>query len=106
MARSLEAVCRGRWTDAAEPGRSGGETGSSDRDASDLVVAFASALSRSAEDGSGADSFGPGRSRSRASLSLSGSDRMSAEPENLNHDSAVIWKSRFPLERGRADPLF
>src|SRR5437870_5652351 len=31
---------------------------------------------------------------------------MSAEPEILNRESAVIRGSRLPLERGRTDPLF
>jgi len=42
----------------------------------------------------------------RASLSLSDSDNMSAEPEILNRESAVIRGSRLSLERGRTDPLF
>src|SRR3954469_11363471 len=31
---------------------------------------------------------------------------MSAEPETLNRESAVIRRSRLPLERGRTDSLF
>src|SRR6266481_5146003 len=106
MARSAKAVRCRRRADAAQSGRSGRKTWSSDRDAADLAFAPASALPRSAEDGSGEHGFRSGRSRSRTSLSLSDSDNMSAEPEILNRESAVIRGSRLPLERDRTDPLF
>src|SRR6266849_4857564 len=106
MARSAKAVRCRRRAEAAKSGRSGRKTWSSDCDAPDLAFASASALSRSAENGSGEHGFRSGRSRSRASLSLSDSDNMSAEPEILNRESAVIRGSMLPLERGRTDPLF
>src|SRR6266849_4138274 len=106
MARSAKAVRCRRRAEAAKSGRSGRKTWSSDCDAPDLAFASASALSRSAENGSGEHGFRSGRSRSRASLSLSDSDNMSAEPEILNRESAVIRGSRLPLERDRTDPLF
>src|SRR5216683_6103993 len=106
MARSAKAVRCRRRQDAAQSGRSGAETWSSDSDAANVAFASASALSRSAENGSGEYGFRSGRSRSRASLSLSDSDNMSAEPEILNRESAVIRGSMLPLERGRTDPLF
>src|SRR5882724_6026426 len=106
MARSAKTVRCRRWKDATKSGRSGRKTWSSDRDATDLAFASASALSRSAENGSGEHGFRSGRNRSRASLSLSDSDNMSAEPEILKRESAVIRGSRLPLERDRTDPLF
>src|SRR6266550_4048095 len=106
MAGSATTVRCRRWQDAAKSGRSGRKTWSSDSDSANVAFASASALSRSAEDGSGEHCFRPGRSRSRAPLSLSGSDNMSAEPEILNRESAVIRGSRLSLERGRTDPLF
>src|SRR5438874_2993382 len=106
MAGSATTVRCRRGQDAAKSGRSRDQTWSSDRDAPDLAFASASALSRSIEDGSGKHGFRPGRSRSRASLSLSDSDNMSAEPEILNRESAVIRGSRLSFERGRTDPLF
>src|SRR5216683_3151329 len=106
MARSAKAVRCRRRQDAAQSGRSGAETWSSDSDAANVAFASASALSRSAENGSGEYGFRSGRSRSRTSLSLSDSDNMSAEPEILNRESAVIRGSRLSLERGRTDPLF
>src|SRR5437762_1905521 len=106
MAGSAAAVRSRRWKDATKSGRSGRKTWSSDNDSAHLAFASASALSRSAENGSGEHGFRSGRSRSRASLSLSDSDNMSAEPEILNRESAVIRGSRLPLERGRTDPLF
>src|SRR5438132_12104639 len=106
MARSAKTIRSRRWKDAAKSGRSSRKTWSSDCDAPDLAFASASALSRSAENGSGEHGFRSGRSRSRASLSLSDSDNMSAEPEILNRKSAVIRGSRLSLERGRTDPLF
>src|SRR5712691_4246801 len=106
MAGSATTIRCRRWQDTAKSGRSRDQTRSSDRDAPDLALASASALSRGAPNGSGEHRFRSGRSRSRASLSLSGSDNMSAEPEILNRESAVIRGSRLPLERGRTDPLF
>src|SRR6266446_2416406 len=106
MARCAAAVRCWRRQDAAESRRSRGQTWSSDRDVAHLALAAAPALSRSAENGSGEHGFRSGRSRSRASLSLSDSDNVSAEPEILNHESAVIRGSRLPLERGKTDPLF
>src|SRR5438132_3588361 len=106
MARSAKTIRSRRWKDAAKSGRSSRKTWSSDCDAPDLAFAFASALSRSAENGSGEHGFRSSRSRSRASLSLSDSDSMSAEPEILNRESAVIRGSRLPLERDRRDSLF
>src|SRR5947209_2123682 len=106
MAGSATTVCCRRRKDAIKSGRSGRKTWSSDCDAPDLAFASASALSRSAENGSGEYGFRSGRSRSRTSLSLSDSDNMSAEPEILKRESAVIRGSRLPLERDRTDPLF
>src|SRR6266446_7022255 len=106
MARGAAAIRCWRRQDAAESRRSRGQTWSPDRDPAYLALASASALSRSAENGSGEHGFRSGRSRSRASLSLSDSDSMSAEPEILNRESAVIRGSRLPLERDRADSLF
>src|SRR4029077_17814490 len=106
MARGAATVRSRRWKDATKSGRSGRKTWSSDHDTAHLAFASASALSRSAENGSGEHGFRSGRSRSRASLSLSDSDNMSAEPEILNRESAVIRGSRLPLERDRTDPLF
>src|SRR5438876_7150510 len=106
MARSAKTIRSRRWKDAAKSGRSGRKTWSSDCDAPDLAFASASTLSRSAENGSGEHGFRSGRSRSRASLSLPDSDRMSAEPEILNRESAVVRGSRLSLERGKTDPLF
>src|ERR1700745_4316685 len=71
-----------------------------------MALASASALSRSVKDGSREHSFRSGRCRSRASLSLSDSDNMSAGPEILNRESAVTRESRLSLERGRTDALF
>src|SRR5882724_10698607 len=106
MARGAAAVRCWRRQDAAESRRSRGQTWSPDRDSANVAFASASALSRGAENGSGEHGFRSGRSRSRASVSLSDSDNMSAEPEILNRESAVIRGSRLPLERGRTDPLF
>src|SRR5438270_2225869 len=106
MAGSATTVRCRRGQDAAKSGRSRDQTWSSDRDAPDLAFASASALSQSIENGSGGHCFRSGRSRSGTSLSLSDSDNMSAEPEILNRESAVIRGSRLPLERGRTDPLF
>src|SRR6266851_2820195 len=106
MARSAKAVRCRRRQDATKSGRSGRKTWSSDSDSANVAFASASALSRSAENGSGEHGFRSGRSRSRTSLSLSDSDNMSAEPEILNRESAVISGSSLPLERGRTDPLF
>src|SRR6266446_8486045 len=99
MAGSATTVRGRRWKDATKSGRSRDQTWSSDRDAPDLAFASASPLSRGAENGSGEHRFRSGRSRSRASLSLSGSDNMSAEPEILNREAAVIRGSRLSLER-------
>src|SRR6476620_8263510 len=106
MARGAAALRCWRRQDGAESGRSGCKTWSSYSDAANVAFASASALSRSAENGSGEHGFRSGRSRSRASLSLSDSDNMSAEPEILNRESAVIRGSSLPLERDRTDPLF
>src|SRR6266403_447011 len=106
MARGAAAVRSRRWKDATKSGRSGRKTWSSDCDSANVAFASASALSRSAENGSGEHGFRSGRSRSRASLSLSDSDNMSAEPEILNRESADVRGSRLPLERDRTDPLF
>src|SRR5438105_8743045 len=106
MAGSATTVRCRRGQDAAKSGRSRDQTWSSDRDAPDLALASASALSRSAKDGSGEHGFRSGRSRSRASLSLSGSNNMSVEPEILNRESAVVRGSRLSLERDTTDPLF
>src|SRR5258708_21768580 len=106
MARSAKAVRCRRWKDATKSGRSGSKSWSSDCGSANVAFASASALSRSAENGSGEYGFRSGRSRSRTSLSLSDSDRMSAKPEILNRESAVIRGSRLRLERGRTDPLF
>src|SRR6266550_978728 len=106
MAGSATTVRSRRWKDATKSGRSGRKTWSSDSDSANLAFASASALSRSAENGSGEHGFRSGRSRSRASLSLSDFDNMSAEPEILKRESAVIRGSRLPLERGRPDSLF
>src|SRR5258708_3116854 len=106
MARSAKAVRCRRWKDATKSGRSGSKSWSSDCGSANVAFASASALSRSAENGSGEYGFRSGRSRSRTSLSLSDSDNMSAEPEILNRESAVIRGSRLSLERGRTDPFF
>src|SRR6266496_6114803 len=106
MARGVKALRYRQRTDAAKSRRSGAETWSSHRDAAHLALASASALSRSAEDGSGEHSVRSGRCRSRASVSLSDSDNMSAEPEILNRELAVIRGSRLSLERDRTDSLF
>src|SRR6266513_582696 len=106
MARSATTVRSRRRKDAAKSGRSGRKTWSSDSDSAHLALASASALSRSAQNGSGEHGFRSGRCRSRASVSLSDSDNMSAEPEILNRESAVIRGSRLPLERDRTDSLF
>src|SRR6266404_8574897 len=106
MAGSVKAVCCWRRQDAAESRRSRGKTWSSDRDSANVAFASAPALSRSAENGSGEHGFRSGRSRSRASLPLSDSDNVSAEPEILDRESAVIRGSRLSLERDRTDPLF
>src|SRR6266436_4450389 len=106
MARGATAVRSRRWKDATKSGRSGRQTWSSDRDSANVAFPSASALSRSAEDGSGKHSVRSGRCGSRASVSLSDSDNMSAEPEILNRESAVICGSRLPLERDRTDSLF
>src|SRR5437588_1622890 len=106
MAGSATTVCCRRRKDAIKSGRSGRKTWSSDCDSANVAFASASALSRSAENGSGEHGFRSGRSRSRASLSLSDSDNISADPDILNRESAVIRGSRLSLERGRRDPLF
>src|SRR6266568_2574933 len=106
MARGAAAVRCWRRQDAAESRRSRGQTWSSNRDAAYLALAAAPALPRSIEEGSGQHRLRSGRCRSRASVSLSDSDNMSAEPEILNRESAVIRGSRLSLERGRTDPLF
>src|SRR6266446_1447737 len=106
MAGSATTVRCRRRQDAAESRRSRGQTWSSDSDSANVAFPSASALSRSAQNGSGEHCFRSGRSRSRASLSLPDSDRMSAEPEILNRESTVICGSRLPLERDRTDPLF
>src|SRR5713101_3942603 len=106
MARSAKTIRSRRWKDAAKSGRSGRKTWSSDRDTTDVALASAPALPRSIEDGSGKHRLRCGRCRSRASLSLSDSDNMSAEPEILNRESADIRGSRLPLEQDRTDPLF
>src|SRR5437016_3187685 len=106
MARSAAAVRCWRRQDAAKSRRSGAETWSSDCDSANVAFAPASALSRGAPNGSGEHRFRSSRCRSRAPLSLSDSDNMSAEPEILNRESAVIRGSRLSLERGRRDPLF
>src|SRR5438552_11177526 len=105
MAGSVKAVCCWRRANATESGRSGRQTWSSDCDSAHVAFASASALSRSIEDGSGEHRFRSSRCRSRAPLSSSDSDNMSAEPEILNRESAVIRRSRLPLERGRTDSL-
>src|SRR6266480_710037 len=106
MARGVKAVCCRRRANATKSGRSGRKTWSSDCDSADLAFTSASALSRGAPNGSGEHRFRSSRCRSRAPLSLSDSDNMSAEPEILNRESAVIRGSRLSLERGRRDPLF
>src|SRR5437867_2899164 len=106
MVGSVKAVCCRRRANATKPGRSGRKTWSSDSDSANVAFASASALSRSAENGSGKHRFRSGRCRSRTSLSPPDSNNMSAEPEILNRESAVIRGSRLSLERGRADPLF
>src|SRR6266403_3420757 len=106
MARGAAAVRSRRRKDATKSGRSGRKTWSSDCDSANVAFASASALSRGAEDGSGEHGFRSGRSRSRTSLSLSDSDNVSAEPEILNRESAVIRGSKLSLERDRTDPLF
>src|SRR6266436_538956 len=106
MARGATAVRSRRWKDATKSGRSGRQTWSSDRDSANVAFPSASALSRSAANGSGEHGFRSGRCRSRTSLSPPDSDHMSAEPEILNRESAVIRGSRLSLERGRTDPLF
>src|SRR3989440_3447836 len=106
MAGSTTTVRSRRWKDATESGRSGRKTWSSDCDSANVAFAPASALSRGAPNGSGEHRFRSSRCRSRAPLSLSDSDNMSAEPEILNRESAVIRGSRLSLERGRRDPLF
>src|SRR6266446_5471694 len=106
MAGSATTVRSRRWKDATKSGRSGRKTWSSDSDSANVAFASASALPRSAPNGSGEYGFRSGRSRSRAPLSLSDSDNMSAESEILNHESAVIRGSRLSLERGRTDHLF
>src|SRR6266567_5221943 len=106
MAGSVKAVCCRRRANATKSGRSGRKTWSSDCDSANVALASASALSRGAPNGSGEHGFRSGRSRSRASLSLSDYDNMSVEPEILNRESAVVRGSRLPLERGSADHLF
>src|SRR5438552_2754224 len=106
MAGSATTVRGRRWKDATKSGRSRDQTWSSDRHAPDLALASAPALSRGAPNGSGEHGFRSGRCRSRASLSLSDSDDMSAEPEIPNRESAIIRGSRLSLERGTTDPLF
>src|SRR5205807_7983418 len=106
MARGAAAVRCWRRQDAAESRRSRGQTWSSDCDFANVAFASASALSRGAPNGSGEHRFRSSRCRSRAPLSLSDSDNMSAEPEILNRESAVICGSKLSLERGRRDPLF
>src|SRR4051812_25736177 len=106
MARSPKAVRCRRREDAAKSARGCGQTRSSDHHAADVAFASASALPRSAANGSGEHRFRSSRDRSRAALSLPDSDRMSVEPEILNRASAVICGSRLPLERGRTNPLF
>src|SRR6266404_1803957 len=106
MAGSATTVRSRRWKDAAKSGRSRDQTWSSDSDSANVAFPSASALSRSAQNGSGEHCFRSGRSRSRASLPLPDSDRMSAEPEILNRESAVIRGLRLPLERDRTDSLF
>src|SRR6266516_3609404 len=106
MARGAAAVRSRRWKDATKSGRSGRQTWSSDCDSAHVAFASASALSRGAPNGSGEHRFRSSRCRSRAPLSSSDSDNMSAEPEILNRESAVIRRSRLPLERGRTDSLF
>src|SRR2546430_854222 len=106
MAGSTTTVRSRRWKNATESRRSGAETWSSDCDSANVAFAPASALSRGAPNGSGEHRFRSSRCRSRAPLSLSDSDNMSAEPEILNRESAVIRGSRLSLERDRTDPLF
>src|SRR5881227_3366602 len=106
MAGSTTTVRSRRWKNATESRRSGAETWSSDCDSANVAFAPASALSRGAPNGSGEHRFRSSRCRSRAPLSSSDSDNMSAEPEILNRESAVIRRSRLPLERGRTDSLF
>src|SRR5256886_2262711 len=106
MAGSTTTVRSRRWKNATESRRSGAEPWSSDCDSANVAFAPASALSRGAPNGSGEHRFRSSRCRSRAPLSLSDSDNMSAEPEILNRESAVIRGSRLSLERGRRDPLF
>src|SRR6266446_3596861 len=106
MAGSAKAVRCWRRQDATKSGRSSRKTWSSDSDSANVAFASASALSRGAPNGSGEHRFRSGRSRSRAPLSLSDSDNMSADPEILNRESAVIRGSRLPLERDRTAPLF
>src|SRR5438132_36726 len=106
MAGSVKAVCCWRRANATESGRSGRKTWSSDCDSANVAFTSASALSRGAPNGSGEHRFRSRRCRSRAPLSLSDSDNMSAEPEILKRESAVKRGSRLSLERGRTDPLF
>ena len=106
MAGSTTTVCSRRWKDAAKSARSGQKTWSSDCDSAHLAFASAPALSRNAENRSGEHGFRSGRSRSRASLSPSGSDNIRAEPEFLTANQRSYLGSRLSLERGRTDPLF
>src|SRR2546430_6394606 len=106
MAGSTTTVRSRRWKNATESRRSGAEPWSSDCDSANVAFAPASALSRGAPNGSGEHRFRSSRCRSRAAVSLSDSDNMSAEPEILNRESAVIRGSRLSLERDRTDPLF
>src|SRR6266496_3816587 len=93
MARGVKALRYRQRTDAAKSRRSGPETWSSHRDAAYLALASASALSRSAKDGSGKHRVRSGRCRSRASLSLSNPDNMSAGPEIMERQPAVVGTS-------------
>src|SRR6266496_5393301 len=93
MARGVKALRYRQRTDAAKSRRSGPETWSSHRDAAYLALASASALSRSAKDGSGKHRVRSGRCRSRASLSLSNPDKMSARPEIVERQPTVVGTS-------------
>src|SRR5438477_11226297 len=100
MARSAKAVRSRRWKDATKSGRSGRKTWSSDSDSANVAFESASALSRSAKNVSGEHGFRSVQCRAGASLSLSDSDNMSAQPEILNLECAARRPSGLPLERG------
>src|SRR5437773_1363932 len=93
MARGAAAVRCWRRQDAAESRRSRGQTWSSDRDVAHLALAAAPALPRSIEEGSGQHRLRSGRCRSRTSLSPPDSNNMSAGPEIVERQPAVVGTS-------------